>query len=178
MKHLFNNLSQEEKNRILEMHQSNNEVLNEQLRGLGSQIGARVKQAAQTVGTVGQRVGQAIGGKQDMGKNAGLEGKVTYVKNTAKTLYNNLLTTSSYLKKSKADVNKMGDYADEAKGFNSQIDGLTTFLDDMASQFNAKMAELKLDYQPGSGKTEEKPAPAPAEPATKTPNPEAGTGIA
>ena len=178
MKHLFNNLSEEEKKAILEQHYGEKEAINEQLRGLGSQIGARVKQAAQTVGTVGQRIGQAVGGKQDMGKSAGLEGKVTYVKNTAKTLYNNLLTTSSYLKKSKADVNKMGDYADEAKGFNSQIDGLTAFLDDMASQFNAKMAELKLDYQPGSGKTEEKPAPAPAEPATKTPNPDSQTGIA
>jgi len=178
MKNLFNNLSEDEKKAILEQHYGEKETINEQLRGLGSQIGARVKQAAQTVGTVGQRVGQAIAGKQDMGKSAGLEGKVTYVKNTAKTLYNNLLTTSSYLKKSKADVNKMGDYADEAKGFNSQIDGLTAFLDDMASQFNAKMAEMKLDYKPGDGKTEEKPASAPAEPATKTPNPESQTGIA
>lgn len=179
MKHLFNNLSEEEKKAILEQHYGDREVINEQLRGLGSQIGARVKQAAKSVGTVGQRLGQAVGGKQQMGKNAGLEGKVTYVKSTAKSLYDNIVAASSYLKKSKVDPSKMGDYADEGTGFNTQIDGLTAFLDDMLSQFNAKVADLKLDYQVGSGtKPEEAPAAAPAEPATKTPNPEAQTGIA
>jgi hypothetical protein len=179
MKHLFNNLSEEEKKAILEQHYGDREVINEQLRGLGSQIGARVKQAAKSVGTVGQRLGQAVGGKQQMGKNAGLEGKVTYVKSTAKSLYDNIVAASSYLKKSKVDPSKMGDYADEGTGFNTQIDGLTAFLDDMLSQFNAKVADLKLDYQVGSGtKPEETPAAAPAEPATKTPNPDAQTGIA
>lgn len=177
MKHLFNNLSEEEKKAILEQHYSEKNKIDEQLRGLGSQLGARVKQAAKSVGTVGQRLGQAIGGKQQMGKNAGLEGKVTYVKSTAKSLYDNIVAASAYLKKSKVDPAKMGDYADEGTGFNTQVDGLTTFLDDMLSQFNAKVAELKLNYQVGTGQAST-PTPAPQpEPQTKTPNPDAQTSI-
>jgi hypothetical protein len=177
MKNLFNNLSEEEKKAILEQHYGEKELVNEQLRGLGSQLGARVKQAAQTVGTVGQRVGAAVTGKQELGKSAGLEGKRTYAMSVAKTLYNNLLSTSADLKKNKADANKMGDYKDEAENFNKQIDAITSFLDDMSSQFNSKMAGLNINYQTGGQKASPAPAAQP-EPQTKTPNPDAETGIA
>jgi hypothetical protein len=57
MKNLFNDLSQEEKNHILEMHSSNKEVVNEQL-------GSKIKSAAQglgaRVGTIAQNVGKAV----------------------------------------------------------------------------------------------------------------------
>jgi len=179
MKHLFNNLSQEEKNRILEMHQPNKEVLNEQLRGLGSNVGARIKQGAKSVATVGSRLGAALGGKQETMKNAGLEGKRSYAMSTAKTLYDNLMATSANLKKNQADPNKMGDYKDEAEDFNKQVEALTAFLDDMTSQFNAKMAGLNINYQTGAQKAASAPEPAPRpEPQTKTPNPDAGIGIA
>jgi len=177
MKHLFNNLSEDEKNRILEMHQPNKQVLDEQLRGLGSNVGARIKQGAKSIATVGSRLGAALGGKQDQMKNAGLEGKRSYAMSTAKTLYDNLMATSANLKKNQADPNKMGDYKDEAEDFNKQVEALTAFLDDMTSQFNSKMAGLNINYQTGA----QKAAPAPAaqpEPQTKTPNPDAGTGIA
>ena len=95
----------------------------------------------------------------------------------SKTLYNNLLAASADLKKNKADANKMGDYKDEAENFNKQIDEITAFLDDMSSQFNAKMAGININYQTGQQKTQQAPAGRP-EPQTKTPNPDAQTGVA
>lgn len=146
MKNLFNNLTEEEKKSILEQHYNNKENISEQLRGLGGQIGAKVQQAAKAVGTVGQRVGAAVSGKQALGKSAELEGKLVYAKQVTETLYNNLLATAQNLEKNKA-TNVPADYKDEADSFNAQMTALITSINNFAkSDLGAKRTSLQITY--------------------------------
>jgi len=59
MKHLFNNLSQEEKKIILEQHYQNTQNIDEQL---GQKIKAGIQGATQRVSSVGKNVGTTLTG--------------------------------------------------------------------------------------------------------------------
>lgn len=176
MKNLFNNLTEEEKKAILEQHYQNKENIDEQLRGLGGQVGAKVKQAAKAVGTVGQRIGAAVTGKQALGKSAELEGKLTYAKQVTDTLIKNLTATSQNLQKNKAD-NVPADYKDEANSFNTQIDAIVTSINNfVTSDLTPKINSLQITYTNTGGTQTQGTKPAPAAPAPAAPTaPQTGT---
>jgi hypothetical protein len=158
MKHLFNNLSEEEKKIILEQHYQNIENIDEQL---GQKIKAGVQGITQKVGAVGANVGKTLTGginrAPDIDANfeklqswsKWMQGQVESFKSTLNTLITN--TTSS--KNASIPV-----YKTQVTTITSSIDSVLKLLPEIEKGLNAIVSSQLPNPETATGTTPEKPA--------------------
>jgi hypothetical protein len=163
MKHLFNNLSQEEKQRILEMHNTNKNSLNEQ--GILSGIKQGVKGFGAQVSTGLSNVKGSFSGSkgQANAKSAGLENDLAQVKSRSGDLLNTITPLTKEIQGKLQNLSKPDVYG---KGFTKVQDDFKTQLTTLNTALNVVTEALNSFNQYIPKYTQEAPAQqAPAQPA-------------
>jgi hypothetical protein len=158
MKNLFNNLSQEEKTRILELHSKESEVINEQL---GSKIKAAAQGLGARVGTIAQNVGKAVApnkGERIISSpklNAALARTKSRTQSLQKLVdgldedLNNILTI--------ANEEMSGQFKYEAEQIKTLVDGYKQTLATV-KEYNKRLSDAKLQAPTLQAPTTTQPA--------------------
>jgi hypothetical protein len=144
MKHLFNNLSSEEKNRILEMYSSNSELINEQL---GSGVAAAATGLGSRIKTIAQNVGRAV--SPNKGQRVINSPKLAAALTRTKTRTNLIQKTMDDLDADLAKIlqivqtEKTGQFKTEAEQLETLLNGYRQTLANVKA-YNTQLASAQL----------------------------------
>jgi hypothetical protein len=172
MKHLFNNLSEEEKKIILEQHYENKDLLNEQtkLTGIGQKVVSKAQGATARIGSSAQNLGSKISG--GINRNPDLDADMIKIKEWANWLNKQISVFKSNIEKlgkdaentKKADVYKtqisyIKQTVDELVKVDGALDKLTNMNKTIANNGGTYNPLPKMKMEP----EEQKPQPPPQE---------------
>lgn len=179
MKHLFNNLSEEEKKAILEQHYGDREVINEQL---GQRIAAGAKGAVRRVAS---RVTDMV--QTGVEPNPKLDANARKLYEWNNWMAKQLAQFESNIKKIQVDIESDKSQVPQHIEQKKFLSTILTNMESVLNPFITQTQETSASEKSGKGIYRKdvtgatSPAPEPSaqpNPQTKTPNPEAGTGIA